>query len=547
MKKRILRKKVNLGSGKDYLEGWINVDVEEKYKVDFIADLGKRFPFRDDEIEELKASDILEHFTKEDGERFLYECYRVLQPNGIITIRTHNVQQIVDQFENDPEVMMHFLYGDTSETGIFGAHKFGYTEGLLRKVLRKIGFEIVSFEKETTNFLVIAKKKKEHTIAKLNIGIIMQSPDIGGAEMYMLSLIDQFLLKGHTVHVASNKEKFLDHAAKRPIRTYIIPVILDIIGNTRGLIKSMLFLPYVFIFYLRLLLHFKKQKVNVLLMSGFSEKMLVTALSPLFGIAVVWIEYGRLETVFKRNFLLPKMIYRILKGIPESVIVPSDNTRQSLITEAHVSLAKIHLIPCGIPLGTRVAHAKEKLFPEWKDALIVGNVSRATREKGQQYLIHAIPKVHKALPNARFVIIGEGPDKEYFIKLIQELQIERLVKVTGFVHNLSEHYSAIDIFVFPTVWEMEGFGLVVPEAMSYGIPVIASRKGPVPEIVDHEKTGMLVPSGDANALANTIIAVAKDGDLRKELAKNGKKKANTFYDIKKVSDRISTVLYDAVI
>lgn len=367
--------KLNLGCGKDYKKGWINVDVSTECKVDILADLSKKFPFKDNYADEILLSDILEHFIKEEGEVFLKECYRVLKIDGKITIRTHNIFQIYDQFQNDPEVMIHFLYGNTQDDGVFGAHKYAYTNELLKRTLIKIGFDVISIDRESTNFLAVAKKKKKIE-NKLKIGIIMQSPDIGGAEMYMLSLINYFLINKNSVIAASNKEKFLNRAKKYSVKTYEIPMILDITGNYRGLIKSILLLPYALYYYSHLLQAFKKEKVSVILMSNFSEKLLVTFLSSFYKIPVVWIEYGRLETVFKRNFYIPKIIYRLLVGIPYSIIVPSKNTMDSLIVDARASLAKLSLIPLGITDNQNKKKVQNTELMKLKNKIIIGNVSR---------------------------------------------------------------------------------------------------------------------------------------------------------------------------
>ena len=97
--------KLNLGSGNDYKEGWINVDADKDTRKDIYADLSKKFPFRENYADEIMASDILEHFIKEEGGMFLEECWRVLKINGKITIRTHNLYKIFEKFkENNVEI-----------------------------------------------------------------------------------------------------------------------------------------------------------------------------------------------------------------------------------------------------------------------------------------------------------------------------------------------------------------------------------------------------------------------------------------------------------
>lgn len=535
------QKRINLGSGSDYITGWINVDVDTTQKVDLVADLQEPFPFEDNYANELLASDILEHFTKEDGETFLQECYRVLKQDGIITIRTHNIFQIFKQFNNDPWVLIHFLYGNTEKSGVFGAHKYAYTKETVTHILQKIGFKILRFDYETTNFVIVAKKKKKK-IKKLHISVIQQSPDIGGAETYMTSLMREWKKNGSQITFVTNSEKLSLFARQAVTTIYRIPMILDIMGNYRGLIKTILLLPYALFFYVRLLKKLKQQGVDVILMSGFTEKMLVSWLSLFFHIPVVWIEYGRLETIFTRNFYIPKIVYRLTKHIPASVIVPTRNTQESLIQSARVSLAKLRVIPCGTVISKKIM--KSPIKEQWKDTFVIGNVSRLTTTKGQQILIKAMSIIVKKIPNARCVIIGGGPDQAYFETVIKKLHMEQYITMTDFVPDVHEYYAAMDVFVFPTVWELEGFGVVLIEAMAHKLPVVASNYGPVPEVVD-EQTGILVPPADEKALAKEIIVLAKNRKKRKKLGENGYQKAKKMYTIEKISKDIHDILLDA--
>lgn len=372
---------------------------------------------------------------------------------------------------------------------------------------------------------------------KLTIAVVMQSPDMGGAETFMLSLMKSFIKSGNSVIVASNKEKFLAHAQKLPIKTVTLPFILDIMGNYRGLIKTILLLPAALLFYTKLMKEFQRSHVDVILMSGFTEKLLVTFLSLFYHIPVVWIEYGRMETVFKRNFYIPAFVYIALRNIPKKILVPSSNTFESLQTTAKVSSQKLLLMPLGIPFQEkkRIQHT----------GFIIGNVSRATTVKGQDYLIKAMAIVSKKIPSAHLYVVGDGPDRDYYADLVKKLGLEKYVTVTGYVKDVSLYYVKMDIFVFPTVWDLEGFGLVVPEAMSYHLPVIATKTGPVPEIVDDGVTGLIVPPKNAKALADAIISLYKDKEKRKQFGENGYKKAKSTYDLAVVSKQFLTVLEDS--
>lgn len=377
----------------------------------------------------------------------------------------------------------------------------------------------------------------------IKIGVVMQSPDIGGAETYLVSLIKQFKKRGNSVLLATNEGKFFQYTNSLKIKRFKLPFILDINGNLRGLVKSSVLLPFALVYYSWLLRQFRKNKVDIILLTSFTEKLVVTFLSIFFKIPVVWIEYGPLSVVFKRNFYIPKLIYVIVAIFPKIIIVPSENTLKSLKEDAFVKNSKLILIPCGVEFTDK---AKVTLSPDLKEKFIVGSISRLTREKGQEYLIKSIPIVLKKITNAYFIIAGDGPDRQYFENLIRDLGVYKNVRMPGFVEDKNYYYSMFDVFVFPTVWDLEGFGLVIPEAMMYKIPVIGSNQGPVPEIIDNNLNGIIVKSKDEISLANAIIKLGLDKNLREKMGESGYKKTLAIYDISKISNQILNIFYDAI-
>ncbi len=370
----------------------------------------------------------------------------------------------------------------------------------------------------------------------MNIGIIQQAPDIGGAEEYTRLLAKQFQQKGNKIYFATNNNKLALLLKPYTFKNYIIPLRLDIIGNLRGLLKSTLLLLFAIVFYIKLLMNFKKSGVDVILMSGFSEKMLVTFLSPFFGIPVVWIEFGPLKTIFVRNFYIPKFTYSVFSRIAKKIIVPTKNTGNDLAKYGFIPENRLVVIPCGIEIK---AYAKKNkaVVKEWEKCFVIGNVSRLTREKGQDVLIRAFSRIVRVNPNARLLLVGQGPDEAYFSELVTRLGLDDKVKITGYVKDVSKYYDAMDMFVFPTVWTLEGFGLVLVEAMTHKIPIIASDFGPIPEIVD-SKTGAMFKKGDEVDLADHINFLMNKKSEMSRLAENGYKKAKEKFDIKVVASEI---------
>lgn len=380
----------------------------------------------------------------------------------------------------------------------------------------------------------------------MNIAIIQQSPDIGGAEMFTYQLTSEFLKRNNTIYFFTNKGKFFTYIKTLPVKLYEIPKILDVCGNVKGLIKSLFYLPYLSCFYYKALSFLRnKKQIDVILASGFSEKLFVTSVASFLHIPIVWIEYAPLSPIFQRNFFLPKLFYFLLKNFPKVIIVPTPHTEKSLI-DLHIDKEKLVVIPCGTKPSQQTKKNNTLLQKLGLGKhIIIGNVSRLTREKGQEYLIRAMEKVIREVPNVSLLILGQGPDKAYFRTLIKELHLAPHVKLLGFREDLELFYNTMDIFVFPTVWSLEGFGLVLIEAMAHRLPVVATDIGPVPHIVKDGKVGLLVPPRNEKTLAEAIIKLAKDEKLRIQMGEEGYKRVRQFYNLNETSTSYLRVLYNA--
>lgn len=523
---------LNLGSGTDYIPGWVNVDIEQQYNPDILADITQPLPFQDQSASQIKAFDILEHVIKQDAPKFIRECHRVLQIGGIIHIRVPNMFAIIEAYRDDPDVMAHFLYGDTSETGVYGAHKAGYTDKSLRILLTLCGFENIRITREQTNYLVTAVKSPELFKAKMTIGIIQQSPDFGGAEAYMWDLVQEWTSMGNTVHVATNPGAY-EKAIRKTARTvYTYSSIVDIIGDWKGFVKTCIFLPSSYVTYARILSNFKKKNVDIVVMSEFSERIVIAPLVWLFRLPLVWIEYGRPKDTFKRMFPWSKLAFRLVKNFPRRIITPTQYAQRSLMTDGRVSLSRIDIIPCGTSIPSDISSIASK---EQKP-LIIGCVSRLTREKGQEDLIRAMATLVKKHTDIELWIVGKGPDEEYFKTIVVDAGLQKWVHFKGFMHNINDVYKQLDIAVFPSTWELEGFGLVLIEAMAYSVPVVASRVGPVSEVIGNAAVGY--EPGNISQLYKELSRLISNSKLRASIGAQGRQRVQSFYDLKVVSQKM---------
>lgn len=156
-------------------------------------------------------------------------------------------------------------------------------------------------------------------------------------------------------------------------------------------------------------------------------------------------------------------------------------------------------------------------------------IGRLSKEKGAEYLLKAIPLIIKEIPTIHLDIIGDGDQKHKLECLSKELNLEKIVTFIGSVpyEKVERHYKDANIIVVPSVWH-EPFGLIGPEAMSVGRPVIASNVGGIPEWLEDEKTGYLVEPGNSEQIAEKVIRLFSDRNLLEQMGGNARKKAEQF-------------------
>lgn len=153
---------------------------------------------------------------------------------------------------------------------------------------------------------------------------------------------------------------------------------------------------------------------------------------------------------------------------------------------------------------------------------IVGNVAALVGHKGQKHLVAAAKLVVREMPDVRFLILGEGELHAPLERQVRELGLERHVLLPGFRTDAIGLTKSFDLFAMSSV--TEGLGSAMLDAMACGTPIVATRAGGIPEAIDDERHGLLVPPQDPPALAQAIVRVLRDADLRRRLAAAGRQR-----------------------
>lgn len=166
------------------------------------------------------------------------------------------------------------------------------------------------------------------------------------------------------------------------------------------------------------------------------------------------------------------------------------------------------------------------------NSIVLINVAHIYAAKGHQYLIEAFRRVKKAFSDAELLLVGGFRDPEFANDLINKVQRYGLSEDVHFLGNrsdVSELLAISDIFVFPSLYEAQPVALL--EAMAAGLPVVASQVPAIQEIITNGKEGVLVPPGDATALANAICMLMTNETYAQQLANRGKEKVHKHYSI----------------
>jgi glycosyltransferase involved in cell wall biosynthesis len=152
-------------------------------------------------------------------------------------------------------------------------------------------------------------------------------------------------------------------------------------------------------------------------------------------------------------------------------------------------------------------------------APLVGNVAALVPHKGQRHLVEAAHLVVRDLPDARFVILGEGELREQLERQIRDYHLEKHVLLPGFRTDVLGCIKGFDLFAMSSI--TEGLGTSLLDAMACSRAIVATRAGGIPEIVDHGRTGVLVGVRDHASMAREIVRLLRDDDSRRRMGEAG--------------------------
>jgi lipopolysaccharide heptosyltransferase II len=343
----------------------------------------------------------------------------------------------------------------------------------------------------------------------MNILQILPELNVGGVESGTLDLAKSLVELGHGSVVVSNGGELVNELVNSGAKHYQLPV------NKKSLVSVIKLIP-------RVAEIIKQEKIDIV-----HARSRVPA----------WIGYfaaRRTNAVFVTSChgYYSKHFFSRAMGWGKRVIVVSNAIARRMIDDFGVPRERISLIPRGTDLNK---FAYRKPDTRRKKELNVGIIGRMTPIKGHLYFVRAMARVARSVQNLKVWIVGDAPAsrqayKEEIQVLVRRLGLWHCTEFLGTQRDVPAILSNLDVLIVATITH-EAFGRIVIEAQAAGVPVVATEVGGIVDIVENEKTGLLVPPADPQSMADAVIRIYKDPQFALQLAENAHKKVKEKYSL----------------
>ena len=229
-----------------------------------------------------------------------------------------------------------------------------------------------------------------------------------------------------------------------------------------------------------------------------------------------------------------KWVEKISAHFCDKIVCISDAEKESALREKICKPSKLQVIYNGIDLeeikNTISKKRAELNIPE--DAFVVGMVGRLSKQKAPDVFVKAAKLIKDKIPNAYFLMVGDGELRDQVEEMIHKFNLDSSFLITGWVDNPTAYMKVMNVGCLLSRWE--GFGLVLPEYMACGVPIVATDVDAIPNIIKNGKNGILVDKDDYILTSNVIIKLFNDEQFRYDLIKLEKAVVKQKYSVKRV-------------
>jgi glycosyltransferase involved in cell wall biosynthesis len=342
---------------------------------------------------------------------------------------------------------------------------------------------------------------------------------IGGAEAHVLTLVEELAVTQAEVELlvlmwneGPIVSSALDSAAARGVRIEIIrcPTTLALPGSRYA--KAMIAGWRLF----RALRQRRERLIHLHL-----DLIAAVVCARIAGCSRLVLSIHNDEQHYSRS--LWRWWLRVIDRWIKAYIAITAHVKSFYVHQSGVSQAKVSVVHYGVrPLADASLPREQLGVPA--DRFLIGFIGRLTQQKNIPLLLQAMT----LLPEAYCVIIGEGEDRAKLERLAQSLGLKN-VRFAGAVPNAQRYMHAFDVLCLPSLWE--GLGLVLVEAMQQRTPIVASRAGAIPEVLNNGRCGVLFDPQSPESLVEAVLSVQRDPEQTKQMTLRAFKFASEMFSV----------------
>jgi len=375
-------------------------------------------------------------------------------------------------------------------------------------------------EKEPTMISLISSSQDS-----THVLMFIQSLELGGSETQCVEVARLLARNGYSVTVGCLR-------AGGPLERRLKEAGLECVEFP---VRGSMLRPNTIMQMLKLVIFIRRRKFRVVQTNDLY--------SNLFAVPAAWLARVPVIISSRRDLArwwwytpVRRKILRKVQELSTWILVNSKAVRQELMTRDGFDAERIRIIYNGIDEEkyTQVTINREELLPgtssKEKLIIMVGNMHVGV--KGHSDLIEAARTVREICPEARFLLAGDGEMRPFFEDQVKAAGLERTFAFLGHRTDIPALLSCCDIGVLAS--RSEGLPNAVLEYMAAALPVVATAVGGVPEIIENEESGLLVPPENPAALSAAILRMLKDNELRKRLGKAGRERVLADFNFTRV-------------
>lgn len=355
--------------------------------------------------------------------------------------------------------------------------------------------------------------------------------NLGGIGIYVLSLARGLTQRGHKVFVVSCAGDLVAPLESFGIRHFRVDI------KTKSEVS-----PKVILAQGKITQIIKENNIDIIHAHTRVTQVLAHLVSKRTGIPFVTTCHG---------FFKPRMFRKIFPCWGEACIAISEAVREHLVNDLGLRKEKIAVVHNGVEVARfspdKFSQTEKEKFKKnygLKSGPIIGTVARFSSVKGQRYLILAMKRILKSIPEAQLLLVGDGPERERLVNQVKELGIENSVVFSHSTFDTTIPLSIMDVFAFPSL--MEGLGLAIIEAQAMGLAVVASNVGGIYTLVKDGINGFLVRPREPKALAEAVHRLLKEKNLAGEFGRRAREQARKEFNLRRMVNDIEQVYKDVL-